>query len=243
MGERAAASSTSTGLPQKSRWLSVYAVTAPAPARLRATGISGETLRVVTFARLSAVVGEMRAAPSPTPAMLRRYAESMQQLFDETSALLPARFGTGVTDLAELEFILRSRRAALRSALRHVRSRAQMTLRVIVPTATTPAGAAPALSGPVSPSRRATGTAYLRGRVADAARAREIAGFDPVRAATARWVRDERVEQHAGIATAYHLVPRSAVAAYRAAVERAAAERGLRIVISGPWPPYAFANW
>jgi hypothetical protein len=39
------------------------------------------------------------------------------------------------------------------------------------------------------------------------------------------------------------LVPRSAVAAYRAAVERAAAERGLRIVISGPWPPYAFANW
>jgi hypothetical protein len=213
----------------------VYALVSPAPPRLRATGVTGESLRIVTFAGVSVVVGEVRRSPRPSPANLRRYAASVQQLFEQAAAVLPARFGTTVRDPDELEFILRSRRTALRAALRHVRDRAQMTLRVVVAVADDTSSETP-------PSPR-SGTDYLRLRAAEAARARAVAGFEPVRLAVDRWLRDERVGKQAGIATVYHLVPRGSVHAYAAAVERAAAGAGLRVVISGPWPPYAFASW
>jgi hypothetical protein len=228
----------------------IYALTSPAPRRLRATGFAGEPLRVVTVATISAVIGEVRHAPTPTTGAVRRYGDTLQAIFAQTSALLPARFGTCVADLDELEFILRSRRVSLRAALRHVRHRAQMTVRVVRPGSSAAAPPAapsppvpPSASSPASSAARRSGTAYLRGRAADAARARDIAGFEPVRAATARWVRDERVEQQPRLATVYHLVPRGSVDAYRSALERAGSGAGLHLVISGPWPPFAFAAW
>jgi hypothetical protein len=51
------------------------------------------------------------------------------------------------------------------------------------------------------------------------------------------------VDKRGSIATIYHLVPRASAAAYRRALERRAREDdGMKIVISGPWPPYAFAD-
>jgi hypothetical protein len=72
-----------------------------------------------------------------------------------------------------------------------------------------------------------------------------IPGSDPLRDAVARWVRAERVERHdrgrlAG--SLYHLIPRGAADGYRRAIERAAVDAGLTTVVSGPWPPYAFAD-
>ena len=88
-----------------------------------------------------------------------------------------------------------------------------------------------------------TGTDYLRTRAAAAAREREVAGFEPIRSAVRRWIRDERVEKHARVASVYHLIPRASAESYRSAASRAAAASGTRSVISGPWPPYAFASW
>jgi hypothetical protein len=46
------------------------------------------------------------------------------------------------------------------------------------------------------------------------------------------------------VATVNHLIPRGSASAYRAAVESAGARTGVRLVVSGPHPPYAFAdNW
>jgi hypothetical protein len=86
------------------------------------------------------------------------------------------------------------------------------------------------------------GAAYLRRR-AYAARQRAIPGFEGVRAAAHRWVRAELIERKAGVVSVYHLVPRASAAAYRRAVERAAAASGLRVAVSGPWAPYAFTGW
>ncbi|MNC94171.1 hypothetical protein D3C83_109580 [compost metagenome] len=69
-----------------------------------------------------------------------------------------------------------------------------------------------------------------------------MAGFEPVRAAVQRWLRDERVEQHGRTASVYHLIPRAAAGAYQRAAVRAAATAGIPIVVTGPWPPYAFAE-
>jgi hypothetical protein len=88
-----------------------------------------------------------------------------------------------------------------------------------------------------------TGSAYLRARATAAAHAREIPGFEPIRAAVRRWIRDERVEKRAGIASVYHLIPRSSAGSYRSAAVRAVAASDMRVVLSGPWPAYAFAEW
>jgi hypothetical protein len=158
----------------------------------------------------------------------------MQELAGRFSAIVPVRFGTQMAE-DELRFVLSSRRRALARALAHVRRRAQMTVRIV--------------RRPAAPERRAepdmrlplTGRDYLRHRARAAAAARTVPGFEPVRNAVRRWVRDERVEHRGGVSSVYHLVPRASADAYRRAVQRSAAASGLTAIVSGPWPPYAFA--
>jgi hypothetical protein len=221
----------------------VYALTSAAmPPIGPIAGVARERLRAVRVGTITAIVGHVRRAPAPEESALRRFDRVVRRLFVAVPALLPARFGTCFDTLDELTTVLRLRQASLRRALREVRGRAQMTVRVIG------AGGQPA--GPLPPSSRrqrtgrgtraASGTDYLRDR---AARERYVAGFGPVRARVGRWIRRERVDRRAGVATIYHLVPRAAAASYRAAVERTAAAAGLQCLVTGPWPPYAFTDW
>jgi hypothetical protein len=227
------------------------------------TGVAGEPIRLVACGRLSAAVGELQRCPRATRDRLVRYAETVHSLSRQLTAVLPARFGTCVADLDELMFILRSRQASLMRALGLVRHRVQMTVRVLPETGTrgsglgtrllhvrTNVGSAEVLATeiasaspePRAPSPERSGRAYLQSRAAEAARERDIPGFDPVRLAVRRWVRDERVEKRLTVATVYHLIPRASVPAYRRAVRSAAAAAGVRVVVSGPFPPYAFAS-
>jgi hypothetical protein len=76
--------------------------------------------------------------------------------------------------------------------------------------------------------------------------ARYLPGSEPIRAAVKKWVKAERIERHEGRAFAgsiFHLVTRSAVRPYHRAVEQAAMAADVTTIISGPWPPYAFAEW
>jgi hypothetical protein len=92
----------------------------------------------------------------------------------------------------------------------------------------------------VDPGTR--GRQYLQAKAARAAREAFVPGFDPVRAAVRRWVRDERVERREGRTTVFHLVPRAGAEAYRRTIERVADEHGVHVTITGPWAPYAFAE-
>jgi hypothetical protein len=58
----------------------------------------------------------------------------------------------------------------------------------------------------------------------------------------ARWVKGEQVVKQAGIASVYHLVPRRSAAVYARTLVAAADAAGLRVMISGPFPPYAFST-
>jgi Gas vesicle synthesis protein GvpL/GvpF len=227
----------------------VYALVSPPPTRLGLTGMAGEKLRVVSVSRIAAVVGEMRRAPAPTVRNLRRYAAVVEAIAAKVPAILPARFATTVVDRDELTFILTSRSAALRRRLRSVRARCQMTIRLV---SESESGDEPLRTPSRTASRarlrlahKATqGTQYLRQRMATAVRARAIPAFEPIRVAVERFVKDERVEKRADVVTVNHLVRRTAVTRYRAAVTRAAGENHLRLMVSGPWAPYAFAdNW
>jgi hypothetical protein len=85
------------------------------------------------------------------------------------------------------------------------------------------------------------GRQFLQRRAAEL----QIPGADPLRIAVKKWVRGERCERHARgrlAGSIYHLVPRGAAVPYRVALQRAALAAELTIVVSGPWPPYAFAE-
>ena len=201
----------------------VYALTlGPVPVR--------PPLRTMTVGAISAVVRDGARPPAPTDAALRRHDAIVRTVAAAARAILPVRFGTLVQDLEELRLLLGARQRALHERLRAVRGRVQMTVRVLEPVKEI------VRSGRLQPAR--SGTAYLKARAAE----HDVAGFAPVRDAVRRWIRDERVEKRDGLASVYHLVPRGAAAGYRRALEQAAADAGVRLVVTGPWPPYAFAT-
>jgi hypothetical protein len=224
----------------------VYALVSSPPARLGVAGVAGERLRIVTVDRISAVVGDVRRAPAPGVRNLRRYAVVIDSIASKVPTILPARFGTTVADPDELTFILRSRRSTLRARLRAVRGRAQMTLRLLE----SESGDAPLRSRSTVMGRArlrlgygaTQGTQYLQRRSEIAANARAVPAFEPLRDAIRHYVKDERVDKRGGVVTINHLVSRASAARYRDAVERAARDNGVRLIVTGPFPPYAFAD-
>jgi hypothetical protein len=65
----------------------------------------------------------------------------------------------------------------------------------------------------------------------------------PIREHVLPLLEDERAESEGGVVTLYHLVARADRRAYRAALARGLrALKCARVVVSGPWPVYAFAE-
>jgi len=199
--------------------------------------VRGVRLRAIGFDGVWAIVASARRTPAASPANLRQHHRVVAAIAAESTAVLPARFGA-VMDETELEVILRSRRPALAASLRHVRGQVQMTLRVLEPAGSPPIER----SGGRRAWSRRSGREYLLDRAA-AASSRQIPGFAPIRNTLGRWIRDERVERAKAITSVYHLIPRRAVTPYRRAAAAAIDDSGQRVVLSGPFPPYAFASW
>jgi hypothetical protein len=212
--------------------LCVYAIVASTTTRIRVRGLRGEALRVIAVGRIAAVVGEHRRAPRPTRPSLRAYHAAVERLARDVPAVVPARFGTLFEAHDELEFVLRTRAATFTRTLRQVRHRLQMTIRVVVDEQE---------AEPDAVVDWRSGTAYLQSRSARAAQPSRHPSITRLRHAVRRWVRDERVEQRGRVVTVYHLVPRASVDAYRRAAKRAGPSRE-RLVIGGPFAPYAFAD-
>jgi hypothetical protein len=209
--------------------LLVYALASRGARSSAVRGVAGERLRMVAAGPLVVIVGQMGAPPRPTVANLIRYDRIVTRLWERNSALLPARFGTRVRDLSELEVLVKVLADDLRSRLSVVRNRGQMTVLIVDSRPSRPR---------VSRPRAKSGGEYLRAKRA----AHDVPQFVPLRAAVRRWLRAERMDRRGGISTIYHLVPRGAVDRYRSALERAARGAGVRLHILGPRAPYAFAD-
>jgi Gas vesicle synthesis protein GvpL/GvpF len=214
----------------------VYALLGDPPAPDPGAGLREEPLRVVRVGELLAAVGEMAEPPAVSEATLRAHDAVVRRLAEAVDAILPVRFGSLLAE-SSLADVLRARARELTEALALVAGREQMTLRVLgdAPASVPPATEAPGDAGP--------GARYLAARRAEWRRAREAPELAPLRPALEALVRAERVTRHDTpplLASVYHLVDRGAAAAYRAALESSTA-CSVRVVATGPWPPYAFA--
>ena len=209
--------------------VSVYAITSSRAV----PAIRG--MRVVRVGTLAALVTDTRRPPAPTPANLRRYHHVLAAIADAMPAALPARFGTTLTE-PELALVLHMRSKSLADTLRRVRGRVQMTIRLT--------GAPKQTENVVT--RRAEKKTARSGReylLARAARERDLPGFNGIRDVLGRWIEEERIERRGNVVSVYHLVPRRTAAAYARAASEAIAAAGLRGIVSGPFPPYAFSGW
>jgi hypothetical protein len=206
--------------------LDVYALAAgPVPQRVR---VGRASLRVIFVGPVAAIAGPPLSAPTVEDALRQQHAIVLA-LADRFDPLLPARFGSRMTH-ARIDAAIRGSADVVMRALNHVRGRRQMTVRLI---------------GPERPERSekppATGTSYLAARRAAHAVPAEGA---PLQQAVAPFVVDERIQPGRGgvRSTLFHLVSRDDVERYERAVEASAPHLSpWRAVVSGPWPPFAFA--
>lgn len=244
--------------------LYVYALLDRAP-RTSLRGITGEAMRFVRCGLgLVAAVGEIERPPAVRVASMRKHDRAVRRLADAVPAILPARFGSMVGDRAELAALVRPRLASLVAALAIVRDRRQMTLRAIRTSARggsknpsfasardrsataldAPAPAGRPFTNPVG--RPFTGRQYLEARLRKSQRAQQVPELDRWRSAVAPLVVAERIERSPGlvvVASVHHLIDRRAVRAYKSVVRRVGGLfRGIRVTMSGPWPPYAFGG-
>lgn len=215
------------------RGLYIYAVLDEAPAAALGTGVLGEPLRAVSCGTLLAVAGEIGEAPAPSLTALREHDAVIRRLADAAPAVLPARFGSVVADDAALRALILPRAATLGERLAHVRGRAQMTLRAY------------GHAEPTASASRTSGAAYLRDRRRTHDPRHALPALLPRLAALEPFVLDQRFEAHGTpplLATVHHLVDRVRVHAYLDAAAAAKDGIGLRVTVSGPWAPYAFAG-
>jgi hypothetical protein len=178
------------------------------------------------------VVVEHGAMPEATAANLKKHDRAVRRIARSCSAVLPFRFGSIVADRAALGALLEPVAPSVARALDLVRDAKQFTLRVY----------GKAAARPKAGRGQGPGTRFLNERL----RAHLVPEIEGVTLATKPFVRAARTHRHDRaplLASVYHLVARTDVRRYRAALAASSkALLGVRIETTGPWPPYAFAE-
>jgi hypothetical protein len=170
-------------------------------------------------------------APDVSEEALRQQHDIVVRLAQVSEAILPVRFGAFVT-AEELDDVIRLRQDTLRAALTEVRGREQMTVRILGKAETPP-----------GQEHRGSGTEYLLGRAAS-----HRVLQPPVAKAITEALRRIVVASHTdpgrgGIQLVMnHLIRRGDAGQYRALIASvvAAVEAAPDLLVSGPWPPFAF---
>lgn len=211
----------------------LYALVREAP-KAAGRGITREPLRALRCGKLIAMVGAMKARPVVDEKRLKAHDTVVRRLAESSPAILPARFGSFLEE-SDLKETLHTRERSLLAALALVRDREQMIVRL---SSTSSAPARP----PSTPrSSSSSGSSYLRTRRAELAAAQTAPELAPLHTDLVRAERIRRHDRPPLIATAYHLIDRGTAAEYKKRTTAAAKRAKLRIRISGPFPPYAFA--
>lgn len=210
-------------------------------------GISSAPVRLLKIENFVVLVSDldMEAVPVTRENALN-HAAVVRSVLDQTTPL-PFRFGTLVTE-QQLTNYISARKPALDTRLETVHGCVEMSVKIIWDFFD---GDQPEPPKKSQDNKQGAGAIFL------AEKRREILG-DERRAAQAAeistWLqknlgslaRDKQVTMLPGgklVLSAAHLVERSKIGLYREKVAKLREERPeLHFLLSGPWPPYTFAN-
>lgn len=224
--------------------LYVYAILGEVPTAPLGVGLSDEPLTLLTAGDLVAAVGAMDEPPVATRAAVVGHDAIVRRLAEISAAILPTRFGM-VDEAPALVDWLGAAAVGLREALALVAGREQMTLHVFEGDAPVVSESTDEPDDADGESAGGPGTRYLTIRRRQWRRAGlppELARLHPRLDGLVAAERVERRTTPPLRASVYHLIERGRSAAYRDAVDASRdLVRGVRLSVSGPWAPYAFA--
>lgn len=194
---------------------------------LATQAVGGRRFRSTAYGAIHVVFEQRAAPPALTDDELRAQHALVMAIAGQVRAILPARFGS-LLQKRELTSLIGRHETQIRAALDEVRDRVQMTVRVVGTPMKRPAVKRPP----------ATGREYLE-RARRAATPQVPPRARKVLSAVQPFVVRERREPGSGrlLATVYHLVDAAQVGKYT----EAAGRRGSSILVTGPWPPFAFS--
>lgn len=230
----------------------VYAITEGLPrlASLSDLRPMGDArFEVASAENVSAVFSMIDAAPAPGRDTVWQHERVAERLMAD-HVMLPARFGTVFRDAAALHDVLARNRDALAAGLERVRGCVELGVRVLwEPAPAANPGPSPTASPDGAGDAPGAGRAYLAAR---ATQERQRVESETKAAALAAELnrlllpaaRDGSLRPAAAqprMMSGAYLVPRDSVTAFRDKVnEAAAAFSELRLLCTGPWPPYHF---
>ena len=230
----------------------VYAIVGrDTPLPTPGTGDAAQ-LAMVSWRDLAAVTGRTGDgdAPLTVEAVLRH--ETIVEAVRRQGPSLPVRFGTVFRDAMSVASALEERYETLSADLERLGDKVELSL--IVLWATPSSGDAPTRmtrEAEGAPAGQSAGARYLHARAAELRRdedrkerARAVAReLELVLGGLALERRESLLPTpRVAVRTAYLLAP-ARVGDFRAAFEMLRARRGeLRILLSGPWPPYSFVS-
>lgn len=202
------------------------------------SGISGAEVRNIEIEGLSVLASEFAGETTPvTRENVLTHDSVIRGVLDHTTPL-PFRFGT-LTTQKDLASFVEARRSTIEARLALVRGCVEMNVKII----SNPDRA----DSETDESDLGPGATFLekkRREILGSGQAKEVAEW--LQNEVAGSVREEHVSlcpTEKLIVAAAHLVERGQVAVYRDRVGNARKLRPeLHFLVSGPWPPYSFAN-
>lgn len=204
-------------------------------------GVCGAAVRVMKMDDISVLVSDCEAVPVTQENVLA-HAAVVRDVFTRTTTI-PLRFGTLTTE-QQLRSFVTTYKLAIANKLAQLGGCVEMDLKTHWQTSTpTPPTSEPA-AGP--------GTAFLREKRRELlgdeqARAQRGELSDLLRTELGGLIKDEKIElrtsDKAMPAKVFHLIESSKISEYREKVQKLRDQRPeLQLEVSGPWPPYGFAN-
>jgi len=206
-------------------------------------GIDGAAVRLLKIDDFGVLVsdGEPNAFPLTKESAIA-HAAVVGSVLDKTTSL-PFRFGTIISE-QQLRHYVTTYKPALEKSFAHVRDCVEMDLKIIWQIAKT--------DQPAEKEEQGPGTAFLEKK------RRELLGDERevtlkaelsnlLREELGSLTRDEHIELRPSrtgvLAAVFHLVETADVQKYQEKVQEIRNNRpDLKIHLSGPWPPYSFAN-
>lgn len=238
----------------------LYALIRPADADVSAVGLEDAPVRTVVAGDIGAVVSTVaRDAFDPATVQARsndlHWLETVARLHDavisaaaEVATTIPLRLGTTSADDPSVVELLRDLNAAAHRSFDRLAHRVEYGVQVF---------AAPSRSPAASGDRSEAGAAFLRRRRAElqqeeARRAEESAHLDAAFETLAALASESRRNPLRAASTheagamqlnGTFLVDTAAADSFRSAVDSLAEGFGAdRVVVTGPWAPYSFAE-
>jgi hypothetical protein len=209
-------------------------------------GIFGAQVRALKTEAFSALVSDLDADSVPvTRENALAHAAVVRSVLDRTTPL-PFRFGTVATE-QQLQSYLSALRSALETKFASLRGCVEMNVKIIWEVS----GEQSAEPGDRNKDEQGVGTTFLakkrRQIMGDELRTTEAVKISTwVHEALSELISDERVILRPAerlVFSAAHLVKRGKITQYREALAKMRKKRPeLHFLLSGPWPPYSFAN-